>query len=245
MYVFVDKRKPGKFSYDDLPFSCLYEPFYIGKGSGDRPLYHIKESGWNVTTNPHKTRKINKIKEETGDNPSFFVVYCDSIEDAFSLEERCIENIRRSCINLGPLTNITKGGLGNRGVPTSEKTKEKISSSMKKYLSTLSEEELSDRCPTKGRKRTDIEKENIRQSRLGWNPSEETRKNMSESHKGVSLSEEHAKNISKALKGKPHYEEWNKKVGDSLRGKPKSEAHKQKLRESSLRYHASKKKQSS
>ena len=245
VYVFVDTRKPGKFSYTNIPFSCLYEPFYVGKGSGDRALYHIKESSWNTTTNPHKTRKINLIKEETGEDPNFFMFQCDSAENAFSMEELCIETIGRSCINLGPLTNITKGGLGNRGVPTSEETKEKISSSMKEYLSTLSEDELSDRCPTKGRKRTDEERENIRQSRLGWNPSEEARKNMSKSHKDVPLSKEHAKHISEALKGKPHSKEWNEKVGNALRGKPKSEEHKQKLREASLRYHASKKKQSS
>lgn len=34
IYAFLDKSKPGDFHYGDLIFE--YEPFYIGKGTGDR-----------------------------------------------------------------------------------------------------------------------------------------------------------------------------------------------------------------
>lgn len=241
IYVFIDPRRSGKFSYENVPFSCLYEPFYVGKGSKDRPRYHLMESRLSKDKNLHKVRKIRKIIKETGKNPPFFCFPCKSVNEAFSLEEKIIESIGRSCTNLGPLTNITVGGLGNRGVPRSEETKKKQSKSMK---TTLSEEELSSRSPTKGRKRTEEEKDNISKSQIGKIVTEESKEKMRKAHSGVPLSKSHSENISKALKGKPHSKEWNKKVGKALKGKPKSEEHKQKLREASLRYYASKKKQS-
>ena len=39
VYCFVDVRKPGKFKYFEYEFD--YEPFYIGKGSGSRPIRHF------------------------------------------------------------------------------------------------------------------------------------------------------------------------------------------------------------
>ena len=32
-YIYLDPRKPGKFSYPNLKMSFLYEPFYVGKGN--------------------------------------------------------------------------------------------------------------------------------------------------------------------------------------------------------------------
>ena len=30
-YIYLDPRKPGKYSYNNLPFSLLYKPYYVGK----------------------------------------------------------------------------------------------------------------------------------------------------------------------------------------------------------------------
>jgi hypothetical protein len=38
VYAFLDKSKPGNFNYGDLKFD--YEPFYIGKGTGDIQLHY-------------------------------------------------------------------------------------------------------------------------------------------------------------------------------------------------------------
>ena len=34
VYVYLDTRKPGKYNYGEYEFE--YEPYYIGKGQGDR-----------------------------------------------------------------------------------------------------------------------------------------------------------------------------------------------------------------
>ena len=43
VYVLLDSRKSGVFSYEDLIFNN--EPFYVGKGSPERPY-----NGWSFTS---------------------------------------------------------------------------------------------------------------------------------------------------------------------------------------------------
>lgn len=49
-YIYLDPRKPGKYSYEDICF--LYEPIYIGKGNGNRKYNHISY---------FKHKKLNRI----------------------------------------------------------------------------------------------------------------------------------------------------------------------------------------
>lgn len=39
--VYLDSRKPGRFSYVGLDKVFLYEPFYVGKGKNNRHLDHL------------------------------------------------------------------------------------------------------------------------------------------------------------------------------------------------------------
>lgn len=39
VYALLDPRKPGEYKYDDIEFE--YEPFYIGKGQGNRRIQHF------------------------------------------------------------------------------------------------------------------------------------------------------------------------------------------------------------
>ena len=57
VYVYLDTRKPGIFIYDELKFE--YEPFYVGKGYGNRAYEHIDEKR---IINTLKSGKIKKIK---------------------------------------------------------------------------------------------------------------------------------------------------------------------------------------
>lgn len=62
LYIYLDPRKPGKFTYSKQ-VSFLFEPIYVGKGTGDRYLAHIKECiNWNFTETENKI-KSNKIKK--------------------------------------------------------------------------------------------------------------------------------------------------------------------------------------
>lgn len=40
VYVYLDPRKSGEYIYDDLKFN--YEPFYVGKGRGDRIISSLR-----------------------------------------------------------------------------------------------------------------------------------------------------------------------------------------------------------
>jgi hypothetical protein len=112
IYALCDPRKPGKYNYDGLDFTFDYEPFYIGKGTGKRPMYHIWSSV-ERRTNPIKANKIKSILD-AGFEPTVIKPTIDiSNEDsAYELEEhaiRCVGSLYITSINDGPLTNYKIG----------------------------------------------------------------------------------------------------------------------------------------
>jgi len=110
VYAYLDPRKYGRFSYDGLEFSFLYEPFYIGKGKNKQMYSHLREKVTN-TENRFKFRKINKIKE-LGYEPIIITLLVNLTEEnAFNLEKEFIKIIGRRCNDKSaPLTNIAIGG---------------------------------------------------------------------------------------------------------------------------------------
>lgn len=129
VYVYLDPRKTGNFNYQS--FSFLNEPFYVGKGVGDRLNHHIKKQRKN-DKNIIKNSKIKHILEE-GYEPIIIKIYEDlSEEKAFLLEKKAIEEIGIINLKTGPLTNMTIGGTGGntwecRTKESKNKTKEKLS----------------------------------------------------------------------------------------------------------------------
>lgn len=120
VYVFLNKLKPGNFIYDDIKFE--YEPFYIGKGTGNR----IQSSKYDREC-PFKVNKINKIIEYGGEVLS--VKLYNNLEnfESLEIEKRLIKLIGRRDLGLGPLVNLTDGGDGRLSSPHSEDVKRKIS----------------------------------------------------------------------------------------------------------------------
>ena len=126
VYIYLDPRKPGKYHYSEVSLCFLYEPFYIGKGKGNRYKTHLYESN---ESNKFKKIKIKKIKDN---NQVPFIVILDGLSEevAFLKEISLIKLIGRANLKKGTLTNLTNGGDGNSGHIHSDEHKNKIKNSL-------------------------------------------------------------------------------------------------------------------
>jgi hypothetical protein len=91
------------------------EPFYIGKGIGNR--YNVKNN---------RSKYWKRIVEKHGYD---IIILEDNLteEKAFELEKYWIRRIGRKDLGNGSLINFTNGGEGTSGRPMNEKTKKIIS----------------------------------------------------------------------------------------------------------------------
>lgn len=99
------------------------EPFYIGKGCGNRYAAHFSEWQEGRTI---MQRKMRKLLQENGHNieVTFFIKGVDE-STAFKWEAFLIKALGRRCDQSGPLCNLTWGGEGCVGIKHSEETREK------------------------------------------------------------------------------------------------------------------------
>lgn len=111
-YALLDPRKPKPCIYDDIDpnyhWSFSYEPFYVGKGKGERLTGHKAKGDYNK----HKTNKIRKIENAGLEVIRVILASGLSEKKAYELERHLISVIGRSDQKIGPLTNLTSGGLG-------------------------------------------------------------------------------------------------------------------------------------
>jgi hypothetical protein len=121
VYVYLDPRKPGNYNYSGLTFN--HEPFYVGKGKGDRFKAHHYECH---SYNQYKWNKIQKIKK-LGLEPIILKIVENLTEkEAFFEESITISKIGRSI-----LTNMSNGGEGQSGYKHTEESKRKIGDGVK------------------------------------------------------------------------------------------------------------------
>lgn len=99
VYIYYDPRKSP------------IEPFYVGKGSGDRMYFHLKDN-----KNSPKTQKIKKIFKSNKEPIIKKVFETNDEEEAYEFEEFLIQEIGTNFyegLKDGPLCNMKPGGLGN------------------------------------------------------------------------------------------------------------------------------------
>ncbi len=190
IYAYLDPRKPGEYIYGGTIFD--YEPFYIGKGTGDRYLIYT-----HMNQNRHLDNKIKKIKKEG------FLVKIEFVQknlvesEAFKQEIYFIGCIGRNDKGMGPLCNMTDGGEGASGKPGGMLGK-KLSIEV----------------------RTKISK--ALKGRPGKPHSEETKNKLAAASTGKTQSRELINKRMTARKGYRHSEKTKSKISDSLKGHPAS-----------------------
>lgn len=221
VYAYLDPRKKGSYIYDDIHLE--YEPFYVGKGYGNRIKVHLYECS--LKQNNQKNNKIKKIISE-GLEPIRIKLFTE-LTEVKALEKE-IEVIEK--IGLNVLTNVTKGGRIsykyikkhlNKSKKHSEETKKKISEKLKGRIIT---EEWKKNISKggKGIKKTFTEehKKNIGKGGLGRIPWNKGCENCVKAwNKGLKMSEESIEKMSKAKlgkKGTPKNDEWKEKISKSL-----------------------------
>lgn len=173
------------------------EPFYVGKGNGNRALTHLYRKDNHPVTN--RIKHIRNLNSE----PVVEVLECESEDDAFSLERDLVTTIGRRGTNTGSLLNLTDGGEGTSGYVWTDEAKVTL------------------RLAMIGRSLTEEHKQNIRNSNLGLKRSEETKQKMRKPK-----SEEHRQKLSEVQAGSvrgPLSEETKAKISESNRGQKRSE----------------------
>lgn len=106
-YIYLDPRKPGKYTYLNLNICFLYEPFYVGKGSGDRYKYHLMKT--NRVDNIIFKNKLNYLILNNLTPFITIINYTVSEKLSYENETTLIKNIGSNNINSiknGPLVNV-------------------------------------------------------------------------------------------------------------------------------------------
>lgn len=233
IYAYLDPRKPGEFVYGEYRFD--YEPFYIGKGKGNR----IRDKR---DYNPFFCNKATKIQAEIKNSPIIKKIKRKlTEEEAFDLEIELIRIIGRANKGNGPLTNLTDGGEGTSGAVISDEHKKALSIARKgkplsvEHRKKLSEAHMGHTPWNKGKKTGFVPKTVFKKGLVPWiagrKHTDETKKKMSKAWKTRTVSEETKLKISKAHKGKRLSEEVKKKISESLKGQVFTKKRRQRISE--------------
>lgn len=129
VYCLLNPLIKSDLEYKNFKFE--YEPFYIGKGCGNRIDQHLNSAQLKRDKNKCKVNKINKLKK-LGAEPIKLKIF-ENLEEQESLriEKELICFIGRKDLKKGTLTNLTDGGENYycRFNQLNSKTQEKLRNS--------------------------------------------------------------------------------------------------------------------
>ena len=187
---------------ETMKFHKIDDPFYIGKGKGNRCYAHLyRDDGNNLI----KERVINKIRRK-GQEPIVKKVFENLYEDeAFIIEKLLISYYGRRDNNTGILTNLTDGGDGCSGRKWTEQMKAVFSKIQKGNKHNLCKKQSDETT----RKISEAQK-GEKHYNYGKTLSEGTRQKLSEAKKGKTRSEEIKRKISLNNPNKKKVNQFNK-----------------------------------
>lgn len=120
LYVYLDQRKPGKWSYKNIVFE--YQPFYVGKGTGRRDAMHL--CVYMLNHKSYKSSTIKSIIKETGELPIHRRIFENiSQPEATAMEIDFIKIFGRKDNGTGILCNHTDGGDGSHNLPLASRNR--------------------------------------------------------------------------------------------------------------------------
>lgn len=136
VYLLLNPLKPCKVVYKDVCF--LYEPFYIGKGKGNRYNEHC---GYELSKKRRKHNPIKTIIIEAILNfnlKPILIKYRENLieSESFEIEKEMILYFGKKCDGIGGiLSNISNGGKGGDNYSSlSDDKKKEISEKLSKSL---------------------------------------------------------------------------------------------------------------
>lgn len=196
------------------------DPFYVGKGKGNRAMEFAGR-------NAHHRNVVEKYGRDKID---VFIFPRTSEQDAFDTEIRWISQFNREGLNLA---NKTDGGEGSSGCIPSLETRAKISFGGKGIKHPKTPAHVANHAASlRGKKHTAEHKAKISESskrckpNLGKKASLETRAKISAASKIMNANSDHRKRVSLALTGRIVTDATRAKIGLKHKGKVISEEQK-------------------
>lgn len=202
VYIYLDPRKTGEYTYT-LPSGKVltlgHEPFYVGKGTGDRKNHHKREAQ-KLDKKARRLSIIRKLSKE-GREPIIKQTSKATESMALAFEIDLIAGIGRLNTKEGPLCNVSGGGGGVSGMKHTEETKARIQAAMKKrVLSAEHRKRIGE--ANRGKVRTEEMKRRVSEANTGRTHTKAELAKMSKALKGRTMSQAHKDAISKATKGR-------------------------------------------
>lgn len=121
VYVLLDPRKEGSFTYGDYVFP--YKPFYVGKGIRNRWRVHTYRC--REHENVLRSRIIKKLMSLDCKYYCAKVFYTENETEAYKVEQTLITSMGLLINNTGILTNLDTG-LYEARLPPTEEQREKM-----------------------------------------------------------------------------------------------------------------------
>jgi hypothetical protein len=207
--------------YTLLDPTRMNQPFYVGKGRGDRWKDHLREK----PARGLNRRKFSRIKRliSAGTPPAIRLLATDLQEaDAYRIEATIIRWWGRKGFEAnGFLLNIHAVGSGppsSAGRAQTESARIKIGAAHKgKTISAAQRQLIS--AKMKGRPKKSGHGESVSRGLSGYVRTAEHRANLGASHRGKVISPEARRKISEALKGKPKPAGFGAKVSATMKSR--------------------------